>query len=1176
MKRIPLATIILALCLLLPAIYAYSQGQKDPGLLAGADLSLPFARYSRVTQSFSGGHPAIDYRAEDFTPVVAAKEGEVTFIYNACADPTQVVPNPCPTEPGGNRIYIEHNEGLYETRYHHLAQSGFAVQVEQDVVRGEQIALSDNSGTSGASHLDFETLVNGVRVDPYAGNTHWAGEDRIPMGYRDQSGTIQGPFQIADPILTAWLTPGVARSLGSPLAVVDDQFLCPVLGQGAPAAYGHMQEFGRGYILTGCPGEPVVKYPRTFLPNIRAAEVAADWNSTIYIRSLNSYGSSPVNITFYNATGQVVDSRTYHAMPARSTWEVPARNIIFDELLQDRENPNETFIGSAIVASAEDVVVTVRTERVDSVMAYTGVSERSSITVQNLSETPITNLHIVYRRDTGEQREVDYTTPIPGKSSALIVQWDPSYGVPLTPMPTPPPGPTLTPTAGPTPTPAYGWHGGAQVEAAQPIVVIVNLQVRDWPAPGIYVHQSYSNLVGGNNVVFGSFAADMWNAPTPVPTPGVTPYIYQYKTASDVQNLGSAFASIFSHYCDAGGSLPYGGRTLDREPLSVASFYVPDPLEQVPDGARVSVQANGGTVGGIVNIARLDTGADPLERDDFGASYNMPQRRDGLPPSSQVTALAPYHNIASFSVSWSGTDDLAGLASYDVQYRDGPGGAWTGWLTATTATAATFSGGQDAHGYYFRCRARDLVGNLEEWPPDYDATTTVDLTAPSSQVAALPTYSPASFALAWSGSDATSGVAAYDVEYRVGVTNTWSTLFFATQQTQTLFAGDQDGQTYYFHCRAQDYAGNQEAYPGTPDAFTTLDLSPPASSATAPAYDNASPIPVSWTAGDATSGVASTALWYRFNGGDWTDSGLRQAGPAGTFNFNPSAGDGTYYLATRATDNVGNQEAIPTGNGDDSTIYDTVLPSSAVNALPACSPAVFNVSWAGTDPSPSSGIQSYDVQTCTIDCALPDDAVWVDWLADTTQTTAAFSGAHGYPYYFRSRVRDNAGNQEDYYKNADASTVVDAIPPATAVNALPLDNSATTFTVTWSGSDNGCGLAHYDLYYRDESAADWTAWLTNEAPGPGQAPFNGTAGHTYYFCSRGTDLAGNVESCPPLGMGAGEWPIQGDTETRLRPWSRVNALPANPGTNVPGPWIAAPLGGWQKMVTVKVPVVAAQ
>jgi hypothetical protein len=71
---------------------------------------------------------------------------------------------------------------------------------------------------------------------------------------------------------------------------------------------------------------------------------------------------------------------------------------------------------------------------------------------------------------------------------------------------------------------------------------------------------------------------------------------------------------------------------------------------------------------------------------------------DTLPPSVTISPLSSYQASPTFPVSVSGTDATSGVASYDVQFRDGLGGAWTGWLTATTSTTTSFSG-QEGHTY---------------------------------------------------------------------------------------------------------------------------------------------------------------------------------------------------------------------------------------------------------------------------------------------------------------------------------------------------------------------------------------------------------------------------------------------------------------------------------------------
>lgn len=87
---------------------------------------------------------------------------------------------------------------------------------------------------------------------------------------------------------------------------------------------------------------------------------------------------------------------------------------------------------------------------------------------------------------------------------------------------------------------------------------------------------------------------------------------------------------------------------------------------------------------------------------------------DVTPPTSSVTTpmLA---DRPTFPVTWSGTDTQSGVRSYGLQVRDGLGGVWTPWLTATTQTTAMFNG-ELAHTYYFQSRATDWAGNVQAYP----------------------------------------------------------------------------------------------------------------------------------------------------------------------------------------------------------------------------------------------------------------------------------------------------------------------------------------------------------------------------------------------------------------------------------------------------------------------------
>src|SRR5207302_9117545 len=106
--------------------------------------------------------------------------------------------------------------------------------------------------------------------------------------------------------------------------------------------------------------------------------------------------------------------------------------------------------------------------------------------------------------------------------------------------------------------------------------------------------------------------------------------------------------------------------------------------------------------------------------------------------------------------------DGSGIAGYDVYVSDN-GGAFTLWQRDTTDTSDTFTG-VDGHTYGFYSVAIDQVGNVQPTPSGAQATTTVDAIAPTSNVAALPAFSPATFTLHWSGSDSTgAGIAGYTI-----------------------------------------------------------------------------------------------------------------------------------------------------------------------------------------------------------------------------------------------------------------------------------------------------------------------------------------------------------------------------------------------------------------------------
>jgi len=188
---------------------------------------------------------------------------------------------------------------------------------------------------------------------------------------------------------------------------------------------------------------------------------------------------------------------------------------------------------------------------------------------------------------------------------------------------------------------------------------------------------------------------------------------------------------------------------------------------------------------------------------------------DITPPTPTLDSVPPQAEcLGSIPLSWSGVDNQGGtgLANFDVQAQV-DAGAWTNWLLATTATSGAYPNVTWGHTYSFRVRARDIAGNVSDYAAP-GSTQVKDTTPPyETHVTPLPPARLVPFTVHWGGSDACSGVATYDVEYNVGG-GAWQSWRTGTSNTSGTFdpASPQYGQTYYFHARAHDIAGNTGAW----------------------------------------------------------------------------------------------------------------------------------------------------------------------------------------------------------------------------------------------------------------------------------------------------------------------------------------------------------------------------
>jgi hypothetical protein len=138
-------------------------------------------------------------------------------------------------------------------------------------------------------------------------------------------------------------------------------------------------------------------------------------------------------------------------------------------------------------------------------------------------------------------------------------------------------------------------------------------------------------------------------------------------------------------------------------------------------------------------------------------------------------------------------------------------------------------------------------------------------------------------------------------------------------------------------------------------------------------------------------------------------------------------------------------------------------------------------------------------------------------LVGTTQSGADGSWSLTYQapqngtYDFTATATDSMGNTSA--PSDDTLIEVDTVAPTSTVARLPATTSATSFTVSWSGTDNtgGSGIAVYNVYVSDDGGP--FTLFQSDTPAT-SATFTGQAGHTYGFYSVAVDNAGNVQATP--------------------------------------------------------------
>jgi len=105
-----------------------------------------------ISQRYSWYHQAVDIANSSHPDVVASQGGTVTTAgWNAGGY--------------GNYVMIDHGNG-YRTLYAHMVTNSIVVKPGQVVTQGQKIGVMGSTGRSTGTHLHFEVIGPGGKLDP--------------------------------------------------------------------------------------------------------------------------------------------------------------------------------------------------------------------------------------------------------------------------------------------------------------------------------------------------------------------------------------------------------------------------------------------------------------------------------------------------------------------------------------------------------------------------------------------------------------------------------------------------------------------------------------------------------------------------------------------------------------------------------------------------------------------------------------------------------------------------------------------------------------------------------------------------------------------------------------------------------------------------------------------------
>lgn len=504
---------------------------------------------------------------------------------------------------------------------------------------------------------------------------------------------------------------------------------------------------------------------------------------------------------------------------------------------------------------------------------------------------------------------------------------------------------------------------------------------------------------------------------------------------------------------------------------------------------------------------------------------------DSTPPNSRVGSVLNNCD-GSYTLLWSGADDISDVEAYDIEFRRETDTEWSTLLANTTATETTFTPADNAE-YLFRSTATDTRGNREGDKPNGDIALSA---APSCELVAPSPISPRG--AGWQNNrvvtfrwrSQAAGASGYLFE--VARDEAFTDIVISKELPAIRFAEteifEEDAQQLFWRVSSL----NQEGTPSTsePSAFR-IDTAPPQSSITRITEVNTNSYALRWDVNDSLAGVDTVSIQAVVEGSTaWQE--IASNNRAGDLVFTPENPNLTYLFRAIAEDNAGNRERdskpAETGTnlacrqGDDPV----VLNEPNFNTPVAITNLTF--SWA----YPKIGCAESMQLEVSRNRSFSDVVQREDFAPAIAYSTSVDPIQE--VLFWRINTIDTFGN---LLVSLPQEIRFDFIAPVARINELTLLPAAKRYLVTVDASDNSTGVNRLIYEYRTSGTSAWIIWtITSQdvtifvPPEPSRA---------YDLRVRAVDNAGNPSSGSPNGdisttdaeIGNRQWlPIIGRSE----------------------------------------------